>query len=73
MRGVGHDLSASEYFFFIERLRQTLHVQHKDELEQQNLQFEEELEYVKDELKKTKELRTKEVNFFIYYRVRNIS
>ena len=45
----------------LDRMRQTLHLQHQDEMEQQSLQFEEELDYVKDELKKSKELRSKEV------------
>ncbi|XP_065071620.1 protein FAM184A-like [Rhopilema esculentum] len=44
----------------LERLRQTLHIQHQNEMEQQSLQFEEEIDYIKDELKKTKDLRSKE-------------
>lgn len=48
-------------------MRQTFHIQHQDELEQQNLQFEEELDYIKDELKKTKDLRSKEVFKIIFF------
>ena len=56
------------YFIkFPDRLRQTLHVQHQNELEQQNLQFEEEIDYIKDDLKKTKDMRSKEVSMFLMH------
>jgi len=44
-----------------EHLRQSLYQHHQVELKEQNLKFEEELDYVKDEIKKIKELRAKEV------------
>ena len=49
---------------FLEHLRKSLSEHHRAELEERNLKFEEELDYVKDELKKIKELRSKEVNFY---------
>ncbi len=46
---------------FPDVLRHTLHVQHQDDIEQINLEFEEEMQTIKDELQKTKDLRSKEV------------
>eukprot|EP00794_Sanderia_malayensis_P005689 gene5689-6390_t len=43
-----------------ETLRHTMHVQHQDDIEQINQEFEEELQLTKEELQKIKDLRLKE-------------
>ncbi len=38
-----------------------MHIQHQDNIEQVTLEFEEEMQLIKQELQKTKDLRSKEV------------